>query len=90
MKFPPFYIHIQNYIIKNHENDINYLDFWVNYNIPVNKIYAQKNFSVKINTNQLSELDKKIKEKINFMDRKYYGVKNTKILVILFCKENLK
>jgi len=93
MNFLPFYNHLQDNIIKNNENDLRYLDFWVNYHNLDNKIYAKKklaeqlelvkssnlpsDFDVSGNTNILKNLDNEINEKIYNIHKRYYGGYNT-------------
>lgn len=82
--FPPFYKYFQDYLTNNYENEIKYLDFWINYNILDNKIYRKKKMieNREINHEMIGEINKEIHEKILEMYKKYYGFShyNTSII----------
>jgi len=42
INFPAFFKYFQEYLINHHENSLKYLDFWISFNILMNKILKKK------------------------------------------------
>jgi hypothetical protein len=66
MNFPPFYNYLYNYIKKNQDYDIKFLDFWINYHILDNKIYEKNKLEEKMQYSNNSKSNKTWCEDSNY------------------------